>query len=495
MNTAFTPSKFQKEIFETFKTSSQNLVISAVAGSGKTTTILKLLEHIPPGKKTIFLAFNKSIAEELAKRVPKGKGIEAINFHALGARFLMREYKGQASIVPSKLYGIAKKALPSVHTYVEAKKVDLYLYNLTKIINLYRLGLFDSPDDISKIIEAHGFPQIGNELADSKTLLLAYREYNKTWRTQSKKFMVDFADMLYLPVKRRYLKNDYDYVFVDEVQDLNAVQQEFVSGLLKSTGKFVAVGDKHQSIYGFMGADSEAYEKVLQRPNTIELPLSYSYRCGKKIAEIANTIYPVIESPDDMAEGEVIEKKDFAGIQGKDFVLCRNVKPLVELYFSFIDKETPSYVKGKEIGDEIIGLIKVHKKETKADLLESLAYSLKQIETRLKARGVKEKSIPYNRAYSVLNEKIEIIQIISKKYESVEEIISCVERIFKDIGEGVMLSTIHKAKGLEADNVWFYKPSLIPSPYAEKPWQIQQEKNLLYVAYTRAKKTLNLIEA
>jgi superfamily I DNA/RNA helicase len=494
MNTTFTASKFQKDIFETFQKTKENLVISAVAGSGKTTTILELLKFIPAGKKTIFLAFNKSIAEELAKKIPKGKNIEAINFHAYGARVITREYKGQSSIVPSKLYGIAKKCLPDVHKYVEEKKIDLYLFNLTKIVNLYRLSLLDKPEEMSKIIEEHGFPQLGNELQDAQRLLLAYREYNKTWRTQSKKFMIDFADMLYLPVKRRYLKNDYDYVFVDEVQDLNAVQQEFITGLLKPGGKFVAVGDRYQSIYGFMGADAESYQKIVNRPNTVELPLSFSYRCGKKIAEMANTIYPIIESPDDIQEGEVITGSNFDTAQGGDFVLCRNIKPLVELYFTFIDKEKTSYVKGKEIGDDILGFINPYKKETKETLLVEIEGVLKAMESRLKSKGVKEKSIPYNRAYSLLKEKIEIIQTIAKKYETTEDIIACVGRIFKDVGDGIMLSTIHKSKGLETDNVFIFRPSLIPSPLATKPWQIEQEKNLLYVAYTRAKQKLHLVE-
>lgn len=495
MNTSFIPSIFQKEIFENFQKNQKNLVISAVAGSGKTTTILELLKFVPAGKRTIFLAFNKSIAEELAKKIPKGKNIEAINFHAYGARVIAKEYRGQASIVPSKLYGIAKKCLPDVHKYVEEKKIDLYLFNLTKIVNLYRLSLLDKPEEMSKIIEDYGFPQMGNELQDAQKLLLAYREYNKSWRTQSKKFMVDFADMLYLPVKRRYLKNDYDYVFVDEVQDLNPVQQEFITGLLKPGGKFIAVGDKYQSIYGFMGADAEAYQKILNRPNTIELPLSYSYRCGKKIAEFANSVYPIIESPEGIQEGEVITPSNFDTAKGGDFVLCRNVKPLVDLYFVFIDQEKTSYVKGKEIGDDILTLINPYKQHTKENMLVEINGILKNLEERLKEKGIKEKSIPYNRSYSILKEKVEIIQTISKKFETTEEIICCVDRIFKDVGEGIMLSTIHKAKGLEADNVFVFKPSLIPSPLAIKPWQIEQEKNLLYVAYTRAKQTLHLVES
>jgi superfamily I DNA/RNA helicase len=53
-----------------------------------------------------------------------------------------------------------------------------------------------------------------------------------------------------------------------------------------------------------------------------------------------------------------------------------------------------------------------------------------------------------------------------------------------------MLSTIHKAKGLENDRIFFLCPELIPSKYATQPWQYEQEANLKYVAITRAKQEL-----
>ena len=59
--------------------------------------------------------------------------------------------------------------------------------------------------------------------------------------------------------------------------------------------------------------------------------------------------------------------------------------------------------------------------------------------------------------------------------------------------DGICLSTIHKAKGLEADNVFILCESLMPSKHARKKWEIESEQNLIYVAITRAKKTLNYI--
>jgi hypothetical protein len=75
-----------------------------------------------------------------------------------------------------------------------------------------------------------------------------------------------------------------------------------------------------------------------------------------------------------------------------------------------------------------------------------------------------------------------------------DELIRKIDTIFTDNDkDGVCLSTIHKAKGLEADNVFILCPSLMPSKYAKKEWEKTAEENLIYVAITRAKKTLNYI--
>ena len=85
--------------------------------------------------------------------------------------------------------------------------------------------------------------------------------------------------------------------------------------------------------------------------------------------------------------------------------------------------------------------------------------------------------------------------MISEGLSTVDELIEKINIIFSgDSTDAVQLSTVHKAKGLEADNVFILKPSLMPLKYAKKDWEIKTEKNLIYVAYTRAKKTLNFIE-
>ena len=70
-----------------------------------------------------------------------------------------------------------------------------------------------------------------------------------------------------------------------------------------------------------------------------------------------------------------------------------------------------------------------------------------------------------------------------------------IEKIFTDNVEGIVFCTIHKAKGLEAKNIFILNPELLPHPMAKRDWQIEQEMNLKYVAITRSLDTLTWVTA
>jgi superfamily I DNA/RNA helicase len=91
---------------------------------------------------------------------------------------------------------------------------------------------------------------------------------------------------------------------------------------------------------------------------------------------------------------------------------------------------------------------------------------------------------------------IRALEILAENINTSEEIINKIDEIFpkKDKKDGISLSTIHKAKGLEANNVFIACESLMPSKAAKKDWEIRQEYNLMYVAYTRAKNILGFID-
>ena len=86
------------------------------------------------------------------------------------------------------------------------------------------------------------------------------------------------------------------------------------------------------------------------------------------------------------------------------------------------------------------------------------------------------------------------LETLSEGLVTTEDLKNKIKVIFKEgKDEGVCLSTIHKAKGLESDNIFILAKSLMPSRYARQEWEIKSEENLEYVAITRAKKTLQYI--
>lgn len=485
----FVPSEYQIDIFNNFRKTKKNIVVQAVPGSGKTTTIIELIKYVPPGKQSIFLAFNNSTVVHLKKKVYTTH-TPVLTLHSLGCKAIYKYYGGNVEKNDFKIFRIAKNLATQNKWDVPKDKLNAYLFNIQKIVTLFRLNNESDFGAIEDIINYHDIDTIGGEIEHSIQTIDAMYAYNKSMsKSSSRKFEIDFCDMIWLPVFNSRIKmQTYDIVFVDEIQDLNAVQQALIDKIMHANSRFVAVGDPRQSIYGFLASDLKSYENFKSRTNTIELPLSYCYRCGTEIVKMVNQVYNVVKSPDDMHSGEVIDDGNFDDIQEGDFVLCRNNAPLAELYFDFIEKEMPCYIKGSEIGKSIINTVKEYSGNTKKQTIKNIEGKLAEIYSELKAKGIKKpKKHP---KYYNLYEKLLVFGVIALKYNTMKDIIDAIERMFKDVGNGIVLSSGHKSKGLEADNVYLYRMGLIPSEYATQPWQIEQEENLRYVMMSRARKKL-----
>ena len=81
----------------------------------------------------------------------------------------------------------------------------------------------------------------------------------------------------------------------------------------------------------------------------------------------------------------------------------------------------------------------------------------------------------------LLEQKVDVIECLADEVNTVSELKEMISSIFSDDVKGIMLSTIHKAKGLENDRVFFLLPELIPSKYATQDWQYEQEQNLFFL--------------
>jgi superfamily I DNA/RNA helicase len=471
-------SKYQEAIYKTFQLTNKNINISAVAGSGKTTVLLELLKYIPDNESSLFLAFNNSIVDELKER-NKRIDVKIMTIHSCGWRLILHRYGGKIKMNPNKTLSKTEKVLREFE--IPEKKRGYFFYIIPKILDLMRSNLSDN--SVESIIELTNHYDVNIEEDDIKMVMKAF-EYLIKDKTQ-----FDFMDMIYIPVTDTSIRFErFNYVFCDESQDFSLAQHEFIKNCLNRKGRLVTVGDKRQAIYGFAGADAESYDRLSNiNGKAIKLPLSVSYRCAIDIVKEAQKIVPEISYAPNAIKG-VVKDGSLTEIEQGDWILCRNLKPLVQTYLWLTKNQIKSKIRGKDIGEGILVLINKTGAKTINGLFSMLDIEKDKLLHKLEKRGFKRPSL--HPKMEALQQKIEVIECLCEETESVSELKKLINNIFSNDIKGIILSTIHKSKGLENDRIFFLIPELIPSKYATQPWQYEQEQNLRYVAITRAKKEL-----
>ncbi len=473
-------STYQNNVFDFVEHGTGNAIVEAVAGSGKTTTIVEALSRVQGA--SIFLAFNKSIADEL-----KARGVNARTFHSLTYSAVTR-FKNTRQVDADKLRRIVR---------AEFKGNDEVLYGsfVTKLVGLARqLGVGCLVPDVQQvwldIATLHDL-ELDNDAADlGRALELA----SELLSLSNASPMVDFDDLLYLAVKEGLSLPKFDFVFVDEAQDTNSIQRAILRKILKPGARMVAVGDPAQAIYGFRGASSNSMDLIADEFDCTRLPLTVSYRCATSVVNHARTWVDHIEPAPNAPEG-VVEDLGTAWkpqvFQQGDLIVCRTTKPIVALGFTLLRNRIPAHIMGKEIGKGLKTLIEKQQAKGIDHLIQKLeAWGEREAE---KARA-KQDEAKVEQVYDKVDTIMVLIDGLGENRRTVPALLETIDQLFADAVGAVTLATIHKAKGLEADTVYWLNSSQCPSKWARQPWQQQQERNLCYVAVTRAKHTLRLIE-
>lgn len=496
----FNPSEYQKKIFEFVTKGTGNAVINAKAGSGKTTTLVEAMKLIPEKEKVLFVAFNKAIEQELTSRLTDYKHVEVKTYHGLGFS-LLRNSSGKYKNVRINEYKYNVYINNNItffapeHIINNKNDVRIYKSNLKSIIDFVRFNLAQSKNEIKEICEKYDITPIANEIDIVPQIL----EWGKSNVDE-----IDYTDMIWLCIENE-LKNNffkYDYIFIDEAQDSSIMQQALIKKCYKRGTRFIAIGDDYQCINAFAGADQDAFEKLQSQPNTKILTLPITYRCPKIIVDyVRRNIGVDIKASENAIEGEINYDVNPYIPKDNDMVLCRNTYPLIKLYMKYNRINKKSYLKGRNIGEMFKTLLsQINQDYLSVDMMcdgvfprlyERLFDTInKEIETT----GIDYEDVVNTQRIMDLIDSIRALEVLSEGLTTKEDLISKIDVIFSDDDkEGVCLSTIHKAKGLEADNVFILCPSLMPTKYAKKKWEQIAETNLNYVAVTRAKKTLNYI--
>ncbi len=485
------PSKYQQAVADFIKNGTGHAVVEAVAGSGKTTTIVWALSFIPPSAKALFLAFNKSIATELSARVPKNTLASTLN--GFGWQICQANSTQRSVLDADKT---AKTLQNKVLDMANKKQKDYYWTvrgAVKKLIGLARGQLLIAPTREQWLALAANYGVELNGYAATPALLDDFiAVLDRTYSIcKADLTTMDFDDQLFMPVFMNWPVPTFDYIFVDEAQDLNPVQQELVMRAA-TTGRVVAVGDRRQSIYGFRGADTASIPNLIERLKATVLPLSICYRCAKNVVREAQQVFPGIEFHDASPEGEVNDVVGDVTTMAKpgDFILCRTTAPLVIKCFQFIRSGVRAHVRGRDIGAGIIALLdKMIKKGGTQDARELQLFIGEYRDITCGNLLAQEKESEA----TICRDTCDCLLAFLEEAKTINDAKKAIEAMFSDDIAGVVLSTVHKAKGLEAENVYIIHQELMPHPMAKKPVDVEQEHHIRYVAVTRAKVRLTYV--
>lgn len=481
-------SVYQLAIFEWIKTGKGSAVVQARAGCAKTTTAVEGLRHIPYGSTSAYMAFAKANALDLQKKIPEGydpRNVKTIHAHAFSA--YKKAYSG-ATVDFNKTTKILRELVAKSDWLAPDEDAWPLISQAKKLVGLAKntLTSFDDEGAMGDLLDSF---QMTPEKREA-TISLAADAMRVSLANPS---TLDFDDMVWIPVILNLPFFKYDFLFVDECQDLNAVQIEIVKRSIKPRGRILAIGDDRQAIYGFRGADASAMATLGQAIQAKTLPLSITYRCGKAIVAEVSGIVPDYRAHESNEEGEVRKDVPFAKaidqLQAGDFLLSRSNAPLMRIAFELIAKGVRCNIAGRDIGEMLESFV-VKSKATTIDQL------LDYVDTWHSQQIAKATKRNPDADVQSIDDKAECIRALADNVKSISELVAAIGALFPDKiddGSRVILGTVHKVKGLERDRVFMLRDTFLKTRKSRNGQVIQpseEEWNIYYVACTRAKSLL-----
>lgn len=489
---SFSPSSFQQNIFDFVSSGNGSAIVEAVSGSGKTTTIVQAVRLIPQSQSVLMLAFNKTICEELNSRIAL-PNVQVKTFHSLGYSAYRDVHGSKVKMDNMKLFRLIDD-LADNSNLSEAEFRGLSYVNkivkLGKSMGISTEILENSTQNWLNLIEHHDIGGFDDDI-DLAPVVPICQEILR--RSNNMTSLIDFDDMIYLPVQQGLPFRKFDWIFVDESQDVSHTQRLMLRALMKKTSRLIAVGDNFQAIYGFRGADSTALDGIRSDFNCSTLPLSISYRCPRSGVIEAQKWVSHIQAAPNAIEGTVtrMEKYSEADFAPGDVILCRNIAPLVKFAYGLISRGIPANMIGRDIGSGLTKLVKGLKAKTVDELGLKLSVWKDAEIMKLSAGKNNEQKIE-----SVLD-RAECLEIFIEQGSglTIGALLLKIEGFFSEDPNGnITLCSVHRFKGKEADTVFILDESRFCPKWAmKKSWMAQQERNICYVAVTRNKKALNFI--
>jgi DNA helicase-2/ATP-dependent DNA helicase PcrA len=490
----FVPSAYQQAIFDWIVAEQGDAMVRAVAGSGKSTTLIEGARLVR-AERAIFLAFNKHIADSLGARLT-GTAFAARTIHRVGYGVLAKAFAGSLHTDDRKYAKLAQRWVAEMFPVAGRVTQELrdarasyaqHLEKLTRFVRLTRTNPRD-PAALRSLARQHGI--------DLRDLMAAGVEHllQRGAAQAEQQRIIDFTDMIFLPTYLTLAVPQFNWLFIDECQDLNVAQRELVLRLRAPGGRMLFVGDPRQSVMAFAGADSSSYARILTATGAREFPLSVCYRCPTTHLDLARQEVPEIEARPGAPRGTIASVPEAALpelVGAGDLVLCRMTAPLVGWCLKLIERLIPARVRGRDIADELTSLARALGAPY-ATLLTRLGAYQRSQRAYLEAQAVSEAVLLQH------DDRCAALATCASGFgqcRSIDELCAAIDGLFDDDAATIWLSTVHRAKGLEAARVFVLRPHTLPLVWAEQTEEeARQERNLYYVAVTRSTDVLVFLE-
>ena len=577
---------YNTKIENHFKSTNENIMIDALAGTGKTTMLKHLSSFIKPGEKWLYLVFNKKNQVESSKAFPKG--IEVLTTHAFLGKILKQSGKdvgGEMQLPPEgqkwrKIWKIADEILPlewpeSALSYRNKKtgdwtspfhwKAKSFTTKLAELGKAYAVNPLDENSALQKleeIIVQHGLETdlsteknnqdrdfVPDMLEKAIELLRLTMPSGLRDKNNAMYNFRDQDDTLWFAAlnadKIRWNPDGYKVVLMDEVQDFNECQLIMAQKLKEAGCRVIGVGDPNQAMYGFRGANAQAFEKlkgIIGSGESQALPINF--RSGGNIIDWVknNThVQNLQTAPHLEGQGKVyadggtnppVGYEEFIDSVSDEFksnrqtsestaIICRTNAPLAHAALHFLKNDVDFQIVGKDLSRDLVEIIKktTFSKPENVSIegyADKLASHLQDVEDKWSNKISKRDEIKELKEFVSVMTSV-LYYLAEKDYkesensrpmQTVKDFQIYLERklggldpdnekdasILKsqDPKKKITLTTAHKSKGLEWERIFLMRPQEYDPqrPSIKTQEQAQQEMNAWYVAATRGRNTL-----
>lgn len=462
------PTDEQIDIINAGTLSQTNMMIEALAGTGKTHT-LEALGNALPKKPALYLVFNKKNAVEAEGKMPYNVEVRTLN--SIGHRtWAATQYK-KLTVDDKKTYNIFRELVADSKSRSATDEMWASYETVRTGVGLAKsLGYVPSSYPQGKSLatrnELHRFmDEIPDDLAADIIDEILTRSIRAAFSGR-----IDFNDQVYMPAVFPSTCTKFPIVLVDEYQDLSPTNHALLSKLAK--GRLIGVGDPFQNIYGFRGASAGGMEQAKTAYSMCTFLLTTSFRCPSEIVKHVHWRVPSYRWHRTGGSVECPATLQAGAIPDDATIICRNNAPILRTAFKLIGIGKSVNVAGTEIGPRLIGVMRKLGPAAmqRAEVLSAID---EWLERKLSAES------------KSADDMAACMKVFAEHGRDLEQAIAYAEHLFKQEGS-ITLTTGHKAKGLEWPCVIHLDPWLVRRGRNGGAAPGEQQQNLDYVISTRS---------